>query len=419
MKILFININDSDGGAAKAQYRIFNGLNEFGIDVEMFVLSKKTNMPNILSLNKYSKLKRIIANRLINVSLNFFYKKKTIFSLNIIPSRDILKKINNSNADIVHLHWINSELLSLRDISKINKPIIWTLHDMWAFTGGCHYSSGCLNYTEHCRNCPILESSKKKDISYHIFKQKLKTFKNINYIITPSEWLAKEVRKSKIFNETPVKVIGNGIDEIIFNQKKQLKARKNLGINSTKKLLLFGAMGAKSDDRKGYDLLNEALKKVNSDFDLAIFGTNHIDSYLDEAGRKIFELGIINSEKQMVDVYSSADVMVVPSREDNLPNTVLEAMMCHLPVVGFNIGGMSDMIKHKKTGYLARPYNIEDLAYGVNWVVNHNTDKSLSKNSRDRAVENYNLKKITSDYVTLYNNILSNEKSNYRMVKYD
>ena len=416
MKILFINTNDSDGGAARAQYRIFNGLNEYGIDVEMYVLSKKTDMPNIFSLSKYSKLKRIIANRLINMSLSFFYKKKTIFSLNLTPSRDLLKKINNNNADIVHLHWINSELLSIKDIAKINKPIIWTLHDMWAFTGGCHYSSGCMNYTEHCRNCPLLESSKKNDISYHIFTQKLKTYYKINYIITPSEWLAKEARKSKIFNETPIKVIGNGIDELLFAQKNQSKARKNLGIKSTKKVLLYGAMGAKSDFRKGYDLLIEALKTLNSDCDVAIFGTEDNNSYLDASGRKVFELGKINSEKKMVDVYSSADVMVVPSREDNLPNTVLEAMMCHLPVVGFDIGGLPDMVKHKKTGYLARPFDVEDLAYGVNWVLNHNIDKSLSKNSRHRAVKNYNIKKITADYLTLYIKTMSNKKSNLRIV---
>lgn len=411
MNILFINTNDKTGGAARAQYRIFNGLKNQGINVEMYVLSKKSNTVNIQNLSKYSKFKRILVNRLINILINIFYKKKSIFSLNLTPSRDLIKKINAHKADIVHLNWINAEFLSIKDISKIKKPIIWTLHDMWAFTGGCHYSAECVNYKNHCHKCPILSSSHTKDISYYLFEQKINKFKNIECVITPSKWLANEAKSSKIFNNTLVKVIGNGIDELFYNKRDQLESRKKLNINSIKKTILFGAMGAKSDYRKGYDLLINALNYVKCDCDIIIFGTEHIKTYEDEKGRKIYELGKIDSENKLISIYNSADVMVVPSRQDNLPNIVLEAMMCQLPVVGFEIGGLTDMIIHKINGYLAKPYAASDLASGIDWTIKNNSKRVLSRKSREWVVQNYNIRKIVLEHIKLYEGVINDHTS--------
>jgi glycosyltransferase involved in cell wall biosynthesis len=343
-----------------------------------------------------------------------FYKKrkKVIFSPAIIPD-NISKKVKNINPDIVHLHWIAGGFIKIESLDKMKKPIVWTSHDMWAFSGGCHYDEECGKYISNCGRCPLLNSNKQKDLSYKIWKRKKKAWENLDFtIITPSSWLGECAKKSSLFNKTRVEVIPCGIDLNRFKPIDKNIARNILHLPKDKKLILFGALSALSDKRKGYPLLKEALKKFsskeNKDIELVIFGSSKPKDE-ENLGFKTHYLGRLNDEISLALVYSASDAMIVPSIQDNLPNTIMESISCGTPVVAFDVGGIHDMIDHQKNGYLVKPFDTTDLAHGIKWVLEDNIRwRKLSENARLTVINKFDIIKVAKRYENLYKDILKN-----------
>jgi len=414
MKILILNTQDISGGAAIAVYRLLKGLQQNGIEAQMLVQSKKSDDYSVIGpQTKWQKIFGKLRPTLDSIPIRFYKQRKgIIFSPAILPD-NINKKIQDINPDIIHLHWISAGFIRIETLAKINKPIVWTLHDMWAFTGGCHYDEECGKYNKNCGYCPTLGSNKKNDLSYKIFKRKEKFWKNLNLtIVTPSSWLGECAKKNLLFYKTRVEVIPNGIDLNRFKPIDKNIARDILCLPKDKKLILFGALSALGDKRKGFLLLKEALKKLsskeNKDIELVIFGSSKPRNE-ENLGFKTHYLGRLNDEISLAVVYSAADTMIVPSIQEAFGQTASESMSCGTPVVAFGTTGLLDIVNHQINGYLAKPFDTTDLAYGIKWVLEDSIRwKQLSRNAREKVIKEFDIIKVAKRYTDLYKDVIKN-----------
>ena len=412
LKILTV-ASDIQGGAGKAAYRLHNSLVNNGINSKMIVALKKTNDISVIGpTSKIQKVKALVYPYIDRFFLKK-YNNKSLFSTNWVPLSGIVNEINRINPDIVHLHWINNGLVSISDLKKLNAPIVWSLHDMWAFTGGCHYSDKCVRFKDSCGKCPILDSNELNDLSFKIFKEKQKLFslkKDIT-IVSLSKWLFELSKNSQLLKFNNHINLPNPIDTNIFKPHEKKYSRSVWNLSENKKYILFGAMGATSDPRKGFKELKEALSKLKNpeNIELLVFGSAkpHKPSDL---GLVTHFLGSLSDDISLVTLYNSADLMVVPSLQENLSNAIMESLACGTPVVGFNIGGNSDLIDHKKNGYLAYPQDSNDLLKGIEWVLNNKEYDQLSLNSRSKVLVEFDSKIVSKNYIDLYKDIL-NKKS--------
>lgn len=411
MKVIHLSYFDIFGGAHIATNRIHKSLLETGIESKQWVSKKFSDDPTIKG--PFTKIEKLLASfnpRLINYTLLKMLKtkNKVLHSFSVLPSI-WLKRINESDADIIHLHWIQNEMLSIKDISKIKKPIVWTLHDMWAFCGAEHYTKDNRWQDGYSSiNRPYYESG--IDLNHWTWKRKQKYWKNPIQIITPSKWLANCVKESKLMNNWPVSVIPYPLNMEIFKPINKNIACNQLNLASDKKIILFGAISGTTDYRKGFDLLISALEilKKNSNTNkivLVIFGQKKPKT-LFNFGFPVHYLGKITNDIKLNLIYNCADIMIVPSRQDNLPNTCLEAQACGTPVVAFNTSGLPDIVDHKKTGYLAKAFDIKDLANGINFVLDQDNTIKLGNNARQKALVKYSPKIVSEKLKSIYEKIL-------------
>ena len=406
MKTLLINSSDVRGGAARASYRLHQGLEQVGINSTMLVQDKRSTDISVIG-PKLIGWKGVGVNYIFRyivdkLPLLLYPKHQTIvWSPQWLPNK-IHKKINRLNPDIVHFHWICDGFVPIQEVAKIKQPLIWTLHDMWPFTGGCHYNGTCDRYMYECGKCPQLGSDKENDLSHWVWSRKKKFWANLDLtVVTPSRWLANCARSSSLFGDKKIEVIPNGLDLQKFKPIDQLKAKEDLNLPVDKNLILFGAMNSIKDKRKGFQYLKSAINVLSEDlaFEAIVFGNSGKDSQLNIP---INYMGNF-PDNMLTKLYSAADVFVAPSVQDNLPNTVMESLACGTPSVAFDIGGMSDMIVHKENGYLAKPFNTDDLANGIEWVVKQDQRKKvLRENSRKYVEKNFELKYIAKKYADLY-----------------
>lgn len=422
MKVLLISTSDLSGGAGRAASRLHQGLQSCNITSQMLVQTKLSDDETVTG--PQTRIEKAISKYRRNIDklpLQQLYPQcdRSVYSLQWLPDQ-ITSKLAQIKADVINLHWVCGGFLNIATIGKFKLPIIWTLHDMWPFTGGCHYSQECDRYTESCGSCPQLPSHKPSDWSHWVWQRKAKAFQNINLtIVTPSLWLAKCASSSSLFKDLRVEVIPNGLDTTKYQPINRQMARQILGMPQDKHIVLFGAMNATSDPRKGFHLLQQALENLNTSvlkeqLFLMIIGTSN-SSYLPNGGLETHYLGKLSDDISLAIAYAAADVFIAPSIQENLPNTVMEALACGTPCVAFNIGGMPDMIEHQKNGYLARPYEIEDLAQGIVWVLdNKERHRKLSYRAREKAEQEFTLKIQAHRYSSLFSEILAkDEHSNH------
>jgi glycosyltransferase involved in cell wall biosynthesis len=410
MKILIVNTQDISGGAARAAYRLHKALLKEGVDSNMLVQKKSSDDFTVLS--KSSKFQRGVSvlRPTIDTLPILFYKKrdKTLFSSSWLGFSDIVDRINEINPDIVHLHWICGGLMRIEDIVKIKAPIVWSLHDMWAFTGGCHYDNFCGAYEKECGNCKVLGSHKSDDLSSRVFERKRKSFAKIEdlTILGLSSWLYVASKNSTLFKDKKHICLPNSLNTSVFKPFDKDSARELWNLPRDKKLILFGAINATSDRRKGFKELYQALQKLTiEDTELVIFGSSKPKETLDFPF-KIHYLGHIHDDVSLVTLYSSVDVMVVPSLQENLSNAIMESLSCATPVVSFDVGGNSDMIEHERNGYLAKAFETDDLAKGIEWVLNDPNYDKLCKNAREKVLREFDSKVVARKYIELYEEIL-------------
>jgi glycosyltransferase involved in cell wall biosynthesis len=417
LNALLLSIADGGGGAARAAYRLHQSLRKTDIDSHLLVQSKVTDDPTAITLqNKIEKGLSSLRPSINAIPLKLFTQADSkTYSLQWLSDR-VTTKVNQINPEVINLHWICDGFLSIETLPKFKRPLVWTLHDMWPFTGGCHYSGDCDRYTEHCGCCPQLGSSKAFDLSAWVWHRKAKNFNSLNLtLVTPSQWLANCAQSSSLFRGRRIEVIPNGLDLQIYKPIDSRIARQILNLPQDKKLILFGAVRATSDRRKGFHFLQPALHQLShitqrDNIQLVIVGASAPPQPLD-LGFETHYLGTLTDDYSLALAYAAADVFVAPSVQDNLPNTVLEALACGTPCVAFDIGGMPDLIKHKHNGYLARPYEIEDFAQGINWVLDDRERwQKLSEASRAKAEQEFTLTLQASRYRDLFQEIVESSR---------
>jgi glycosyltransferase involved in cell wall biosynthesis len=409
MKVMHINFSDQGGGAAIAVNRIHEALllskvnsvvlvNRKVTDGSLYIKSEKLIQSFIISLLP----------RLGSFVLKLFLKKTSVNSLNLFSSGWV-KFINQSDSDIVHLHWIGGEMISISDIPKIKKPIIWTFHDMWPFCGTEHvtYDFRFIHgYHLFAKKGPFPLF----DINGLIWHYKIRLWNNKNFtIVCPSNWMSDCVLKSQLFKGWDTFVIPNPIDVNLWKPRNVISSKCRLGIQSKEPVLLFGAYDGIQSFHKGFDLLIESINLIKTYLDecgarLLVFGTGsyNLEGILNYPCEF---LGHINDIDVLIDCYNSADLLLIPSRIDNLPNTALESLSCGTPIVAFNTCGLPDIVIHKQNGYLADSFSVADFATGIVWALENISD--LEVNARNSAIDKFKSQYIASKYVDIYEKILS------------
>lgn len=402
------------GGAGGATYRLHQGLQRLGIVSNVLVKTKFNNDETVIAVPKTQFaqwLDRTVYLRTEKLSrLPFRFSPKRYgapgFYLQWFPECDVAPQVKQLDPDVINLHWICNDFSSIETIAKFNQPLIWTLHDMWAFTGGCDYSQDCDRYINSCGACPQLKSDRDRDLSHWVWQRKAKAWKNIDpTVVTPSSWLANRASSSALFKNRRVEVIPNGLDTDTFKPFDKRVAREILNLPQDKQIVLFGAWH--NEYRKGFHLLKPALQSLsqagwNDQIEVVIFGFARSSDRQDLGFRSRY-LGKLNDAESLALVYGAADVFVAPSLYDNLPTTVMEAIACGTPCVAFKIGGVPDIIEHQQNGYLAQPYDIEDLAKGIAWILeNRDRHRQLSDRARAKAEREFTLERQARRYRDLF-----------------
>lgn len=418
MRILHLSTSDSGGGAYRAAFRLHNSLRGIGSDSLMLVKVRTNDDPSILGpVTRWEKGVALALKTIDFIPLTFYRKRRDfIFSPAISPD-SLASKVTALSPDLIHLHWICGGFVQIETLKKFRKPVIWTIHDSWPFTGGCHIPFDCKHYIDSCGSCPMLGSSRKWDLSHWIWLRKYRSWHNLDLtVIAPSKWLASCASDSSLFRKSRIEVIRNGVDVRRFspvNNKYEL--RELLLLPKDKKLILFGANRAKSDKNKGMHLLLSALHKLsqmgwNDKAELLIFGTSHPAEFL-ESGIKVNLLGYLNDEISLSLVYGAADVFVISSIQENLPNTIMESFASGIPIVGFDTGGIPEMIEHQKNGYLAKAMDSGDLANGIGWILaDSQRYERLSLAAREKAVQEYSIETQAKRYQYLYEELYERDK---------
>ncbi|HXE97637.1 MAG TPA: glycosyltransferase family 4 protein [Dongiaceae bacterium] len=415
MRVLHINAADIEGGAAKAATRLLRGLCDRGADVRLYVQRKsgddtQIDGPRSLCEKAMGFARPTIEQLMFGITPG---KVKGPFSAAFLPD-GLSAKVTGMTPDIIHLHWV-ARMMRLETLQRFNLPIVWTMHDSWAFTGGCYLPGDCTRYREACGNCPVLGSSQNDDLSHRVWQRKQKAWQNLNLtIIAPSRWMAECARASSLFRNSRIEVIPNGLDLNRFKPLDQRTARDILSLPQGKKLMLFGAKGATSDRNKGFHLLSEALRElatdrmINNSTELIVFGSSEPDPP-PNLGFKTHYLGWQHDDVTLAQLYAAADVFILPSLQESLGYTAMESMACGTPCVAFNQGGVPDLIDHEQNGYLARPFDPVDLAQGIAWVLEDDQRRNEFRVlTRKKVAGVFAIERIAERHLELYRKICGN-----------
>lgn len=420
MKVLHLSTADANGGAAKGAYAMHKALRRAGVDSWMLVAEKHTNDPTVIGsqgVKGSQKIANGVRQTIEYLPLKRYKNQRSgLFSPAVYPC-NISAQVEAINPDIVNLHWVAGGLLRPRDLKllrgKKQRPLVWTLRDMWAFTGGCHYAGDCKAYQTACGQCPALGSTRSKDLAYSGWQRKKAAWQELEMTVAPlSNWLAECVLSSSLLAHQRVEVIANAIDAEKYRPIDQKTARSLLKLPQDRPIILFGSLRPTADPRKGFSYLRTALQHLaaqpkSSQFEVAIFGTDQPAKDLDLRLSTTF-LGRLYDDTTLALAYSAADVMVVPSLQDNFAKTTLESMACGTPVVAFNGTGIKDCIVHQQNGYAATCFDPIDLANGIDWVLaDSDRHQQLSKNARKTVEDKFTVAFQAEQYQRLYQSLLA------------
>ncbi|MCI7485235.1 MAG: glycosyltransferase [Helicobacter sp.] len=408
MKILHLCTSDS-GGAGRAALRLHKALLEQKVESLMLVQNKTSDLPSVIRLakSKPQKIMEKLRPALSQLPLMFYPKReKDIFSPNGLHNKTLLNTIKAIKPDVLHLHWIGGGFLHIKDLQKLKMPMLWSLHDANPYTGGCHYvAAACIGVGVHCKKCPLLNSQSKFDISFWTFRTKAQTYPKLNLTINGlSRWIASCAKESLLLKDKPIINLPNPIDTNIYKPIPKDIAKELLGLTAKKTIITFGAIGATSIERKGYPQLKMAIKLLQNklDMQLVIFGASSGDN-IEEV--ETLYLGHLNDDIALRIIYSLSDVVIVPSLVESFGQVALESLSCGTPVVAFDTSGLKDIVTHKIDGYLAKAFDAHDLSEGILYVLAHT--KTLSRNARQKAVQNFDSKLVSKQYIAKYQEILN------------
>jgi len=406
MRVAILSSFDLDGGAARAAYRLHQSLMERKVESRMFVqIASRGSFEVDGPIDGVGKTLARLRPYLDHLPARLLGARLGEFSVNWLPS-GTLTKLDAYQPDVVHIHGIHAGFVSLSELQDLRAPAILTAHDMWPFTGGCHYDNDCGRYaTESCTRCPLLSVS-----AHSLAKQRLlakrKTWRrSISTFIVPSRWLKRVAEASPTAEGARIEVIPNGLDLSKFRPIHKQAARQLFGLPQEQKVVLFGGVNSTSDPRKGYGLLRLALSEVaatdlRKEIVLCVYGSAQ-RRVTETFGIRTIEVGHLFDEESLIALYSAADLFIAPSRQDNLPNTVLEATACALPTIAFDVGGMPDLILDGKTGWLAKRMSSDALC---NCIV-HAIGAPLSDfgdAARKHAVANFSASDAAERHLDIY-----------------
>lgn len=418
MKPLIVSTWDISGGAAIAAFRLHTGLRRIGCESSMFVRQKSSNIDSIIefkpSTDFPTRLKRRLK-RELNLAMLKKYpagllSKHEFFSL---PScehgHDAIRQIPTT--DIINLHFITGfiDLDLFFKTVRGKTPLIWTLHDMNTVTGGCHYDHGCGKFSLNCGACPILESNDRHDLSYKVWRQKEQIYSSLKEneltIVTPSKWLAEQVKKRASLTDKKIVVIPYGVDTDVFRPMDKKSVRRILGIPENSFVLLFAAQKL-SSRRKGFGFLIDAVAGIDKTFPLFLLSVGGGAQPPAHLPFPSLHLGTVGNEPMMAMAYNAADVFVMPSLQDNFPNTVMESLACGTPTAAFDAGGVPEMVRENITGKLAPPEDTKALRRAIVELMEDERKRTtMSENCRRIAVEEYSLELQARRYLELYKEI--------------
>ena len=432
IKVLHLNSNDNLGGAAKASYRInrsFGKLNKNLIDSKMRVINKTTKDIDIkggapVNQNKFQR--KLHPYLTLFSKLGFNPTTQTGLSTCLINT-GLGKEINNlyesKKIDIVNLHWLGDNTISIPEIGKLKPPIVWTFHDQWPFCGTEHYSNS--NYFGRAINeqeryisgylkSDVDAQNNIKDLNRIVWLKKKDLWRKKMNIVCPSKWMENCVKKSALMHNWSTNIIPNPIDVNFWIPINKSLAKKSLNLDPNKLMILYMSSSAKSSYRKGVDLFIKSINKLKQKFsnnesdnlELLIFG----DSNPFEKSKSFLKYQFLGPQYDDISlrlIYSAADLFVISSRQDNLPNIGIESHSCGTPVVAFNTGGLEDIVDNGITGLLAEPFDINSLS---NLIYKILTEKDLRlemiKNARERALSKWSMEVISELYFSLYKEII-------------
>ena len=420
MKITIVSTCANGGGAAKAAYRLHSGLRYIGYDSTMYVQQGRGE--SIVKYNpKVSRrkalLSRIWRRGLIELKLLpwAFEQYATSLSTRLELYTDARSQFGSDilgglpPCDVINLHWVANfvDYNVLPLLAK--KPLVWTLHDMNPFTGGCHYDDGCSKYLESCGACPQLGSKRDSDLSRKVFEEKQAAFRQLDpgrfHVITPSKWLAEEASRSALMKPFSCTVIPNGLNTDVFAPRNTDELRKTLGIAEYSKVILFVADSI-TNKRKGMQCLLDALATLRDISKVTLLSVGSGEVKVPGSFQHV-QIGRIEDERLLSMIYSLADVFVIPSVQDNFPNTVLEAISCGTPVVGFDVGGIPDMVRNGETGILVRQGDISGLKSAIEGILsNASLREAMSRNCRILALQEYSEAVQAKRYASLYESVI-------------
>lgn len=413
MRVLIINTSERVGGAAIAANRLMKALKKNGVKVKMLVRDKQTDHLTVFSIgHNWTQPFKFIGERLCIFIANYF-SRKNLFQVDIANTgTDVTQHIEFQRADVIHLHWVNQGFLSLSNINKIlyaGKPVVITMHDQWYFTGICHYSGNCQKYQELCHHCELMRGTLWGDLAKQVFLKKEKIYRDAQLtFVGCSQWMANLAKTSKLTQGHKVVSIPNAIDTDLFCPQDKRSSRQAFNLPTDKHLILFGCQRI-TDERKGFHYLVEALQLLKQQHPNLAKGTEivvvggEVESIRHKVPFNIFPIRYVSDPHKMVQLYNAVDLYVTPSLQDNLPNTIMESMACGTPCVGFNVGGIPEMIDHQENGYVAAYKDAQDFANGILWSLGADQG-TLSRQARNKVVTTYSENAVARKYIDIYEN---------------
>ena len=408
LKVLHISTSDIEGGAARATYRLHRGLLKQGVASQMLVRAKRTNDSSVIVASSFlTKLGPPMSSLPLR---KYPAREKSMFSSQGFFDA-LAAQADRLNPDLIHLHWICNGFLRIETLAKFKQPIVWTIHDMWSFTGGCHYAQKCQRYQDSCGSCPHLKSDRQQDLSRQTWRRKAKAWHNLNLtIVSPSKWLAQCARQSSLFKQFRVEVVPHGLNLKKYQPVDRATSRSILHLPQNKQLIAFGAVTNTTDRRKGFYHLKAALEILSKlgwqdKIELIIFGKSSPNQFAD-LEFTVHCLGKFQDDLSLSVVYSAADLTVVSSTQEAFGQVASESLACGTPVAAFGATGLLDIIEHQQNGYLAKPFKAEDLAQGIIWLLEDAGRYALlCQRARQRAKREFALKLQAERYVAIYDSI--------------
>ena len=418
MRVLIVNTSEKTGGAAVAANRLMEALKNNGVKAKMLVGDKQTDQITVVPLPRKWALKWHFLWERFSIFCHLRFHRQHLFEVDIANAgSDITGLPEFKEADVIHLNWINQGMLSLGSIRKIlrsGKPVVWTMHDLWPAAGICHYAHTCSAFRTYCHNCPLLPlGGSVNDISHRVWERKRRLYHGSNiHFVTCSRWLEDQAKHSALLTGMRVTAIPNPIDMHVFCPSDRREARLRAGLPVDGRVILFVSQKV-TDERKGVAYFIEAVNRVadehpdvKSNTSVAVLGGN-AEQVCQQLRLPSYPLGYVSDTRAIVDIYNSADVYVLPSLEDNLPNTIMEAMACGVPCVGFRTGGIPEMIDHRRTGYVANFKDAADLAEGMRWVLQDADRSSLAEACLRKVAHNYSQQSVAMRYIEVYNEMIA------------